>query len=303
VLARAQQIITLSWLAVTIGWLLFFLLRGQALLAVGGAALIAFAHALALGVEFVLLARVNRGDPAPPASVATLLRAWWGEVRTATRVFGWQQPYCSRAEPDHLPVDAAGRRGVVLVHGFVCNRGVWNPWMRKLRAAGVPFVAIDLEPVLGSIEHYPALVDAAVERVERATGMAPVIVGHSMGGLAVRAWLQRYDADRRVHRVITIGTPHHGTWLARFAFVANAREMRQSGEWLSALARAEPPARRARFTCFYSHCDNIAFPASTATLPGADNRHIAGVAHVDLAFHPAVFDEAMAWLRPSGDAR
>ena len=42
--------------------------------------------------------------------------------------------------------------------------------------------------------------------------------------------------------------------------------------------------RFAKFTCCYSHCDNIVFPASTATLPGATNLHIPGTAHVHLAF-------------------
>jgi pimeloyl-ACP methyl ester carboxylesterase len=295
-LARAQQFITLAWLAATIGWLAYFLQRGQTMLALIGAALILLAHAIVLGLEFVLLSRVNRSDPAPRASVLMLLRAWRGEVCTATQVFGWRQPYRSRAEPDHLPVNARGRRGVLLVHGFVCNRGFWNPWMRRLRAVGVPFVAIDLEPVLGSIEHYPALVEAGVRRLEAATGMPPVIVAHSMGGLAVRAWLQRHDADARVHRVVTIGTPHQGTWLARFALVANARQMRYRGHWVNALAEREPPARRALFTCFYSHCDNIAFPASTGALEGADNRHVEGIAHVDLAFQKVVLDAVLALL-------
>jgi len=39
-------------------------------------------------------------------------------------------------------------------------------------------------------------------------------------------------------------------------------------------------------TCYYSHCDNIVFPASRATLEGADNRHLPGVAHVQMADHP-----------------
>ena len=48
----------------------------------------------------------------------------------------------------------------------------------------------------------------------------------------------------------------------------------------AALAAREPAQRFERFTCFYGHCDNIVFPASTATLPGADNRHIAGHARM-----------------------
>jgi len=45
---------------------------------------------------------------------------------------------------------------------------------------------------------------------------------------------------------------------------------------------------RSRFVCWYSNCDNVVFPASTATLPGADNRFVPGLPHVGLAFDAAV---------------
>jgi triacylglycerol lipase len=182
------------------------------------------------------------------------------------------------------------------VHGFVCNRGLWNPWMAALRADGVPFVAINLEPVFGSIDGYPSTIEWAVQQIEAATGLAPVIVAHSMGGLAVRAWLDVYAADLRVHRVVTIGTPHHGTWLARFAFLTNARQMRLGSAWLRQLASREPPQRHARFTCFYSHCDNIVFPPRTGTLHGADNRHVIGTAHVHMVSAASVYGEVRRWL-------
>jgi hypothetical protein len=70
-------------------------------------------------------------------------------------------------------------------------------------------------------------------------------------------------------------------------------------DWQRALEALEPQAHFERFTCFYSHCDNIVFPASTATLPGADNRHVSGTAHVHLADHPQVLKEVLACVRSS----
>jgi hypothetical protein len=64
--------------------------------------------------------------------------------------------------------------------------------------------------------------------------------------------------------------------------------MRLGGEWVRQLQAAEPSGRAARFTCWYSNCDNIVFPASTATLADASNRLLEGVAHVDMACHPVV---------------
>jgi triacylglycerol lipase len=100
-----------------------------------------------------------------------------------------------------------------------------------------------------------------------------------------------------VHHVITIGSPHHGTWLGRFSRVANGRQMRLDSRWLRRLG--EPAAAR-RFTCWYSNCDNIVFPAATATLAGSDNRLVAGAAHVALAFHPRVMAESLALIAGEG---
>jgi triacylglycerol esterase/lipase EstA (alpha/beta hydrolase family) len=298
-LARLQQAITLSLLALAVGWAWWFIRQGRWGWALMAAALVLFGYALFLALEFMLLAWVRGDDPAPRATPAQLLRAWWGEVTTAPRVFCWRQPFRSKAEPDHLPAGAVSRLGVVFVHGFVCNRGFWNPWLARLRAAGVPFVAVNLEPVFGRIDDYVPLVDAAIRRVQQATGRAPLVVAHSMGGLAVRAWLARCAGD--VEHVVTIGSPHHGTWLARFGVTSNGVQMRRANRWLDRL-RSEEAKRDAenpyrRFTCFYSHCDNIVFPPSTATLPGADNRHVPGSAHVHLAEQPEVFQAV--WTRLS----
>jgi triacylglycerol lipase len=303
-LARLQQFITLGLIALASTWAAWFGTHGRPLWAFGGALLVLFGYALFLALEFVLLAAAHGDDPAPRATAAQLVRAWWCEVRAAPRVFCWRQPFRSHAEPDALDDAAHGRLGVILVHGFVCNRGFWNPWMARFRAAGVPFVAVDLEPVFGAIDDYARLIDAASRQLQACTGRAPLIVAHSMGGLAVRHWLVRHGGVARVEHVVTIGTPHRGTWLARFARTLNGRQMMLANGWLRELEAAERAQRGAhpytRFTCFYSHCDNIVFPASTATLPGADNRHVPGCAHVHLAFQPEVFSEV--WRRVESPA-
>jgi triacylglycerol lipase len=296
-LARLQQLLVFAWLAALVTAIVWPWRAGHPWGSVAGALAVLSAHALWLLVSFVLMRWHNRRDPAPPATWREWAQAWWGEVRAAPRVFGWRQPFRSQAEPDHLPPDANGRVGVVLVHGFVCNRGLWTPWLRRLRAAGVPFIAVNLEPVFGSIDEYPPLIEAAVRRLEAATGQQPVVVGHSMGGLAIRAWLARNQADDRVRRVITIGTPHQGTWLANWSHLAaNGSQMRPRGPWLQQLSAAEPASRRELFLCLYGHGDNIVFPASNALLPGAASLHIAGTAHVEMVDHPAAWAALWAAL-------
>ncbi len=303
-IARLQTAIAVGLLGLALGWLWHTLPAGRWAAAAAGLLLLAGGHAAVLGLEFVLVARINRRDPAPPATAGQRLRAWWAECLAAPRVFLWQQPFCSRRWPDHLPAGAQGRRGVLLVHGFVCNRGLWNPWLQRLTALGVPVVAVDLEPVFGSIDDYRGPIEAGVDRLRACTGLPPLVVAHSMGGLALRRWRAQPGNAQRLWHVITLGSPHHGTWLARWAFVHNAVQMRLAGPWLAALQALEAQGGAAAhdgFTCFYSHCDNIVCPASTATLPGADNRHLPGVAHVHMVDHPAPWVAALQGLglRPS----
>ena len=172
--------------------------------------------------------------------------------------------------------------------------------MRRLRRRGVPFVAVNLGSVFGSIDESVRQIEDAVWRVERATGVPPLLVGHSMGGLAIRAWLRTQAQDDRVRGVITLGTPHQGTWLGRWSLATNGRQMRPGSAWLQALAQAEPPSRARLFLCGYSHCDNIVFPASNACLPGARAWHIAGAAHVEMLDRPEVFDRLLMALRHGG---
>jgi triacylglycerol esterase/lipase EstA (alpha/beta hydrolase family) len=113
-----------------------------------------------------------------------------------------------------------------------------------------------------------------------------------MGGLAARAWLAA-QPDAPLHRLVTIATPHAGTRLGAHGRGANINQMRLGSDWLEQLAGRENAASRARFTCFWSHCDNIVFPTRNATLPGADNRHLAVTPHVQMVDHPAVFEEVL----------
>jgi pimeloyl-ACP methyl ester carboxylesterase len=256
-------------------------------------------HPALLGLEFLFMRHVTRQVNGTRLPWRPLLRAWLGEWWASTVTFGWRLPWRARAVPDHLPPAAQGRRGVVFVHGYVCNRGLWNPWLARLRALDRPFVAVDLEPVFGPIDAYARVVEAAVRRVEAATGVPPLVVAHSMGGLAARAWLRAHAADgaaQRVAGILTIGTPHRGTWLAALGLSPNARQMRQGSPWMRELDAAGTAPQAARFACWWSDCDQIVFPPPTAVLPGAQARALAGVAHVALCLREEIWQDVLARL-------
>jgi triacylglycerol lipase len=294
-IARLQRFTTLALIFWAGLWVTWGISNGRLLWGVGAAAGMLLGYAAVLALEFVWMHRQNRDDAALRATAFQVLRAWWQEVITAPLVFCWQQPFRSERFAD-TPLSAAkNKTAVLLVHGLVCNRGLWNPWLHRLQDHGIPFCAVNLEPPWASIDDYANTIDSAVRRLHHATGRPVLLVAHSMGGLAIRAWLRQSGADNLVNHVITIGSPHQGTWLARFAATTNSRQMRRNSLWLNELAATEVAARRAKFTCFFSHCDNIVFPASTASLTGANNVHLSGCAHVHMARHEAIFQEL--WRR------
>lgn len=250
--------------------------------------------------QFVVLFVVNRKDSTPRASALQHMQAWWGELCCTAKVFGWWQPFRRAAVPDNL-TPAALLPGVVLVHGFFCNRGFWTHWMRRLSSEGRVYVAVDLEPAFGSIDDYVMTIDIAVRQVREATGQPPVLVGHSMGGLAIRAWMATQSAqalqNNAVLRVITLGTPHHGTWFGGAAHSINGAQMRLDSPWLKALQEQENSGNAAKYVCFFSNCDNIVFPVSSAKLEAADNRQINAVGHVAIAHNASVINACWALLQ------
>ncbi|MEO8857914.1 MAG: alpha/beta fold hydrolase [Burkholderiaceae bacterium] len=257
-----------------------------------------------LAMQFRLMVAVNANEDADAGhSFALLARSWWLEVVVSIQAFAWWQPFRSKANPDQVPPcaeEGAGQRGIVLVHGFACNRGIWMPWFEKLRKRRIPYIAVNLEPVLGSIDDYSPLLDKAVSAMFSATGAPPLLVGHSMGGLAARAWLRRMQDSTRVHQFVTIGTPHHGTLLGHFgprmSALVNGNQMRFGSPWLTELARSESLRCCKMFTCFYSNCDNIVMPTGSATLNGADNRLISGVPHLAMVADESIIEQTLAML-------
>lgn len=316
--ARWQQASILGSVLLALAWLWWQWPRSPAL-ALAGVVALMLVPAWSVTFQFLCMRAAQRGEDAAIPAVGTraLLRAWHAEVALACRIFGWRQPFRHRVVADTVPEQAlepVARTGVVLVHGYLCNRAFWQPWQRLLAAHGVPCMAVTLEPVWGSIDDCAPGLDAAVRRMAAATGRPPVLIGHSMGGLVIRAWLRSRGAvvcagrdeaqaaeglQSLVAHVITIGTPHQGTALAEMSRSANGRQMRQRSDWLLELARHEPQALAARMTCWYSNCDNLVFPARAACYPGADNRLVLDLAHVQMAFEPRLMQESLALVEPA----
>ena len=198
------------------------------------------------------------------------------------------------------PVAARTERvPVVLVHGYLSNRGYFAPMVRWLEARGVaPIFVPNYRSVFSSIESGVAELHAEIERIAAATGQPRVVlVCHSMGGLIARRYLQD-QGEARIARLVTIASPHHGTVLSRIAIGQHARQMERASSFLTALAGAEaarPPGVPA--TSIYTVHDNLVSPQDTSRLAWARNVAVAGLGHVSIIAAEAVFALVLQELR------
>ncbi|MDF3834293.1 alpha/beta fold hydrolase [Cupriavidus basilensis] len=230
-----------------------------------------------------------------PLTLAQALTCFLREYAAVFRMFNWLQPFCSqrRFAPARAP---ASHPPLLLVHGYGCNHAVWLDMQPALAAAGYHCEAIDLEPVFGDIDQYALEVRAAIARIAATTGQPPLLLCHSMGGLAARAALAGRGAAPPCRGIVTLGTPHHGCALARYGSGFNARQMRCGSAWLRALAAREKPRQRETLVSIFSWHDSIAGPAGTAWLDGAHHIALAGIGHVSLLRHPRVTQAVLGAL-------
>ena len=180
---------------------------------------------------------------------------------------------------------------VLLLHGVLCNAGVWRGMCAYLAARGIARVyALTFTPPVGSIEDFADQLASRVEAILAETGAGRLaLVGHSMGGLVARAYLRRYGADR-IALTMTLGTPHHGSvhaWL--FAGAALA-QMRPGNAWLAELNRTEGESCPARFVSLWSWHDSMVAPQTSSRLAGAVNIELDGIGHNALLGDARVFE-------------
>ncbi len=241
------------------------------------------------------------GSPVSRRRLASrVVQEFWCSSLCWFRLFPFGRPFEVRIDGDAgLPV--------LMLHGYGSNSGFWLPFSRRLRAAGISHAAIDLEPILADIDDYAPRIERAVQALCEATGAPQVILlCHSMGGLAARAWLRAFGSARAA-RVITLGTPHFGSTLAGFAVGANARQMlTPAGDpdsWIARLDASENAALRGLFVSVYTRHDNIVSPQSSAILPGASHVALDLVGHVALGFDHSVGERVNAEIRSARQSR
>lgn len=183
---------------------------------------------------------------------------------------------------------------VLLVHGFLGTEGALYPLERRLKAVGfpvfsVPFGVVNVQDIRKSARTLAkrvadALAKKGVDKID--------IVGHSMGGLIGLYYIKRYGGDKLTRKMVAIGTPFWGSWLANFGVALfgllgrSSWQLRKNSSFLKDL-HADPLPDNVEFYCIMAKNDFVCLPADSA-LPGAKN-YLVPKGHASLVVSPEAF--------------
>jgi len=190
---------------------------------------------------------------------------------------------------------------VLLVPGYGGSTTSLDALASRIQATGRTAIVLNLPGTgTGSLVTDAALLNTAVNN-ELAGGAPSVdIIGYSAGGVVALIWARRDDGVARARRIITLGSPFHGTSLASAAqaFVPGAcpiacQQLTPGSSLLTSLD-VSSPAGLPRWLSLWTTDDQVVDPPDSARLPGAIDVPIqsvcpsATISHSQLPTNPDV---------------
>lgn len=180
------------------------------------------------------------------------------------------------------------RPPVLFVHGYTHSASAWvlfAGWFRKagytdLHAITYNSFSVDFEGIVAHVER------AAAAILDARPGSRIILVGHSLGGLAIRQMLNTSPLRSRVLAAATLGSPHKGTALSRLAMNRLGRSLAYKGPLVRRIESADTPPP-APCLAVYSLVDNMVMPLDGLLIeaPGWRCEPTPPVCHVGLLYH------------------
>lgn len=172
---------------------------------------------------------------------------------------------------------------VLLVPGYGGSTGSLSVLARAIRATGRTATVVTLPGQgTGSLIRDAAVLNDAVRRALRGGAPSVDVVGYSAGGVTALVWARDDGGARKARRVITLGSPFHGTVIAAAAqgFAPGAcpvacRQLVPGSSLLARLAGGAPV--RLPWLSLWTTDDLTVLPPASARLPGAMNVPIQSV--------------------------
>lgn len=247
-----------------------------------------------------------RAHATPQALVGTVVEAIWATTHITLYPLGTRPP--RRGTEGHgyrienLPPLQRGMVAsgfvesgtpILLVHGMADNHSIFALLRRGLMRRGFSRVfAMNYSVRTRDVRTAAAQLAEEVEQIIEETGYERLhVVAHSLGGVIARYYVTRLDGDARVHTLVTLGSPHHGSLLAHLLPTRISRQLRPGSALLQELNRPAPGCRT-RVIAMWSDIDEAILPASGAALHqdgvAVTNMPLTGVGHLTLPILPTV---------------
>jgi triacylglycerol lipase len=185
---------------------------------------------------------------------------------------------------------------VVLVHGLFHNPSAWALFRRWFHAHGLATACFHY-PSWGSGDFTRTVADlrAYVETLRAEHPERDIhLVGHSLGGLLLRAAVADLSSHPNIKSLTTLGTPFHGSKLAPFALHSLGRFIWHESPTVQNVA-ALPFPEKIQGLALWSRADNMVLPnpALRCDLPGWKNRETADISHIAMLHSREIFREVL----------
>lgn len=208
------------------------------------------------------------------------------------------------------PVDD---KPILLVHGYAdtCDTAWWDVLKTHLMDAGYAedsIYTLSLGPLplttVGSPERYANEVYDKVVEIYQSEGSEVDIIAHSMGGLDSRWAIEKLGAAKYVDDLITLGTPHQGTYAAYLGLITpGGRDMVPGSDFLQELNDGQL-AEGVEYTAVWSSLDEANIPHSNAKIPDEELNSVAKARnvwsgyqfHIQLVWDETVFNQYYEYL-------
>lgn len=199
---------------------------------------------------------------------------------------------------------------VLLVPGYGGGTGSFGPLQAALESAGRVVRVVELPGNgEGDMRKQAQVLGDAVAAVLRDTGASSVdIVGYSAGGVVARIWAQDLGGSGQARRIMTLGSPHHGTQLAALAQTLApsqcpeaCRQLVPGSTLLDGLNTDETPPGPV-YIALWTTADQTVAPPDSGRLAGATNIELQSVcgdstvSHANLPRDPLVIGLVLSEL-------
>ena len=165
---------------------------------------------------------------------------------------------------------------VLLVPGYGGSTAALDALASQIQATGRTATVLSLPGTgTGSLVADAALLNSAVNSALAGGAPSVDVIGYSAGGVVALIWARRDDGFHRARRVITLGSPFHGTSLAAAAqaFVPGACpvacQQLTPGSRLLATLDVASPAGLPDWLSLWTTDDQTVTPPDSARLAGA----------------------------------